>query len=267
MTIYCIGCSHTEGSGLADYKFFQNDYPGEMISNQDEAIKWTYIRNKLLTQTPFLFEKLRQENLKKAWPAKLEKITNCEVINGAYGGAGITSLLMTTLYDLDMLSREGKQTKLVIVALPSMHRVPLVNRYPIKGYNPLAFKNIFPSMVDTAPEEYKEYCKSFYSSHSEEEILTFYLSQCLALKNVVKNITGKNPIFVNIFSIRKWKSIVDESNIFLLKHYWKMLEFDSILEQRTMESFLKDDQLMLPCGHFKEDVHEAFADYINSTFL
>jgi hypothetical protein len=122
-------------------------------------------------------------------------------------------------------------------------------------------------MVDTAPEEYQTYCRSFYSSHSDEEILTFYLSQCVALKSIVKNITGKDPIFTNIFSIAKWKSIVDESNIFLLKHYWEMLKFDNILEQKNMESFLNDDQLMLPCGHFKETVHEDFAKYIKTTFL
>lgn len=266
MTIYCIGCSHTEGTGLADYKFFQNDYPGEISLEQLDSVTWTNKRSKILFQNPVLFEMLRQENLKKAWPAHLSNFTGKKVINAGVGGASISSMSMSLLYDLDNLSKEQIEIDKVIVALPTVARLPLINKEPFEGYHTLAFKNVLPSFLDNVKNEYRNYCKGFFESHSDEEMLTFYFYHCLSIKNTVKTLTGKDPIFVATYDFTEWRDTISNSKIYLLHKYWEMLDFDRILDQQSFYSFSKNSKL-LPDGHFPEQVHKEFAKYIKDTFL
>ena len=267
MIIYCTGCSHTEGVGLADNIIFPNDFPGEVHESKLNNVAWTNKRSELLLNSPFLFEQLRQENLKRAWPAYLSKITGHEVINGGVGGASILSIAMSLAYDLDELTEKKSTPDKVFVALPTISRIPILNKNPIPGYHTLAFKNVLPSFVGNVFKGYENYAKGYFESHSDEEMLTFYLYHCISIKHTVASITGSNPIFVKTYEFDDWKDIVSNSKIYLLKKYWDMLNFDSLSNQKSLNQFLDSSRVLLPDGHFKEYVHESFADYVNKTFL
>lgn len=267
MIIYCTGCSHTEGAGLADAYIFPDDFPGDIRRNINGGVEWTNKRTSLLKQDPLLYEKLRQENLKRSWPAKLADLTNNKVINGGVGGASVTSMSMSLIHDLELMVKENQTPDLVLIALPSVARIPILNKNPIKDYMPLAFKNVLPSFIDNVSGDYKTYCQALLSSHSDEELLTFYLYHCISMKHTVKAITGKYPIFVKTVNSSGWEELVENSNIFLLKQYWNSLEFNKFVNLRGLETFLDETQMVLPDGHFKEYVHQAFAEYIAKELL
>lgn len=266
MIIYCTGCSHTEGAGLADQYIFPDKFPGD-IHRSSYSVDWTNQRTGLLKQDPMLFEKLRQENLKRAWPAKLAEIKKCNVVNGGVGGASIVSIAMSLIHDLEQLIKDNQTPDIVLIGLPSVARIPILNKHPIKDYMPLAFKNVLPSFINSVSGDYKTYCESMLSSHSDEELLTFYLYHCIAIKNTVKVMTGKDPIFVKTVNSSGWETIVEKSNIFLLKQYWKSLNFSSFIAQKGLADFVDDTQMVLPDGHFKEYVHKSFAEYIATELL
>lgn len=267
MIIYCTGCSHTEGAGLADHYIFPDNFPGDIRRDSSYGVDWTNKRTALLKQDPLLYEKLRQENLKRSWPAKLATVTKNKVINGGVGGASVTSISMSLIHDLELLARENQTPDLVLIGLPSVARIPILNRNPIKDYMPLAFKNVLPSYIDSVSGDYKHYCQALLASHSDEELLTFYLYHCIAMKNTVKAMTGKDPIFVKTVDSSGWEELVENSNIFLLKQYWNSLDFSKFVKQHGLETFLDETRMVLPDGHFKEYVHQAFAEYIAKELL
>ena len=267
MIIYCTGCSHTEGVGLADNIIFPDEYPGEVQESKLNNVAWTNKRSNLISKNPFLFEKLRQENMKKAWPSHLSSITGYKVINAGVGGASVLSIAMTMSYDLHELASKGQTPNKVFVALPTISRIPILNKHPIQGYHTLAFKNVLPSFIDNVFEGYERYAKGYFESHSDEEMLTFYLYHCVSIKHIVLSITGTEPIFVKTYEFNEWNDIVKESNIYLLKQYWEMLNFDALQSQKSLSQFLDSSRVLLPDGHFKEYVHKDFANYLKQTFL
>jgi hypothetical protein len=267
MIVYCTGCSHTEGVGLADNVFFIDEYPGEVHSSRLDNVSWTNRRSELLAKNTFLFETLRQENLKRSWPSHLSAFIGNKVINGGVGGASIQSLSMSLMYDINEMIKEDETPGAVVVCLPTIHRIPLLNKNPIKGYNTLAFKNVLPCFLQNVFKGYERYCQGYFESHSDEEILTFYLYHCVAIKNFVKATVGVNPIFLKSYEFKEWEYIVESSNIYLLKSYWENLNFTDLMKQKALSSFVNESQLLLPDGHFPEYVHKDFASYINSKFF
>jgi hypothetical protein len=267
MLIYCAGCSQTEGSGLADAVVFPNEYPGDVDINKLSRVSWTNTRSSLLSKDPFLFEKLRQENLKRAWPAHLERITGHTVINGAVGGASIQSMSMTLIHDIEKLIQSGQVPNEVIIGITSIERISLLNLYPINDYTTLAFKNVMPSFVSNIEKRYARYCEEYWTSHSDEEMLTFYLYHCVMMQNYVISKIGKPPIFVKTVLTHDWESIVTTSNIFLLKEYWNLLNFKDFVQSKGLEEFAEPPNIVLPDGHFKENAHERFAKYISEVYL
>ena len=267
MLIYCAGCSQTEGSGLADAVVFPNDYPGEVDINKLDKVAWTNTRSNLLLKDPFLFERLRQENLKRAWPAQLERITGHTVINGAVGGASIQSMAMTLVHDLENLIHSNQIPNEVIIGTTSIERIPLLNLYPISNYTTLAFKNVMPSFLSNIEKRYARYCEEYWTSHADEEMLTFYLYHCVMMKNYVISKIGKPPIFVKTVLTYDWEKIVNNSNVFLLKEYWNLLNFKDLIQEKSIGEFAVPHNIVLPDGHFKEDAHIKFAEYVAEAHL
>jgi len=266
MLIYCTGDSHTEGAGLYDKIAFPDDYPGD-ISVTDSIMPWSKRRAELCGANPLIFEKIRQENLKRSWAGKISDITGHTVVNGGIGGASILSMSMNLVYDIERLIKEGRTPDCVIIGLTTDARIPIINTHPIHGYTPTSITNAVPNNSLYIPKKFNNYCNEYWASHTDEEMLTFYLYHCVSMKNYVYARTGKYPIFANTIRVQKWKSIEQNTLIFLLKEYWNMLDMDNILSRRSLESFSDPMGIVLADGHFKENAHEGFAKYIADTYL
>jgi hypothetical protein len=268
MLIYCTGDSYTEGSGLADAVMFPDDFPGLIDNaNPDSASKsiWTNKRSSLIARDAFVFEKLRQENLKRAWPSQLANITGHKVINGGVGGATMQSMAMTLIHDIESIISQNNTIDKVFISLTGIERIPILNTYPIKDYIPLAFNHaLHPKFLGHVGVKYHGYCNGFWESHSPEEMLTFYLYHCINMKNYVLYKTGITPMFLQS-KPNAWEEIVQQSHIFLLKEYWEMLEFNKLNSYKSLSDF--SDSVRLPDGHFREESHKAFATYIGDEFL
>lgn len=266
MLIYCTGDSFTDGTGLSDSRLFE-EYPGDIIAGESN-IPWSKKRSEIFSSNILLFEKSRQENLKLAWPAKIAELTNYEVINGAVSGASIVSISMGLMHDIEKLVAQGKTPNKVFIGLTSCERVPIINTHPIENFMPSAITNAIPNHASYVPEKYKSYCDQYWMSHTDEEMLTFYMYHCVCMHNYVYAKTGTYPVFLNTSrGIINWHLWVKNSSIFLLKEYWKILNADRILEQHSLEGFNSPKNTVLADGHYKESAHLGFAQHLVKEYL
>ena len=267
--IYTNGDSFTEGLGLSDYSVIA-EYPGhfkylktdpEWSDPKYNAMKleWVTLRSNILKDA-ILSLKYKKENASKAWPSRLADILKTDVINSAVGGASIFEIASKTLYDLNQLVNVQKIIPdRVLIGLTSNSRLSFIGQQ-VKSYAVYQLEDI--------PKKYQNYAKEYWGSHTDEEILTMYLYHCLTIKNTVKTLTGKDPVFLNTsFNFFQNKSIVDQSKIILLKDYWNQLGFDLVSDQPSIMDFATDEYQWTPCGHVTEEVHKKYAKHIAINYI
>jgi hypothetical protein len=263
--IYCTGDSFTDGTGLADKILFV-EYPGD-IKETDSIVPWSMKRMELFSSQILLFEQSRQENLKLAWPSKLGKLANNPIVNGAVSGASIDSISMGMIHDIEKLKKQSQTPTHVFIGLTGVGRIPIINTHPIDGFVPSAVTNAMCGHSTYVPSKYNSYCNGYWQSHSDAEMLTFYLYHCVCMKNYVYATTGNYPVFlVTNKTVDQWKQWVTDSSIFLLKEYWELLDMDSVLAEPSLWSF-NTDKIFLADGHYPEQAHDKFAEYLYNKYL
>lgn len=273
MIIYTNGDSFTAGDGLISV--FWDTYPGNISNNntladQERSRKWAstkateFSRDRHTVKSEFKLYK--EQNKQRAWPAKLGQLLDVQVINNALGGSGIVSIGMNTMQDLISLSNEGVIPDQVIIGLTGMARLSLVDdkawwdeqKWMITAH---------PGHQEEIPDRYLEYANNFWRSHSDDEIMLFFLYNCLSIRNFVKVHIGKFPIFVKtINEFDHWNSIVNNSNIPMVKKLWQLLEFDQLVHEPSIFT-VKPVTEKLACGHLLEDSHDAFSKYLKERYF
>jgi hypothetical protein len=87
------------------------------------------------------------------------------------------------------------------------------------------------------------------------------------MKNYVYATTGNYPVFlVTNKTVDQWKQWVTDSSIFLLKEYWELLDMDSVLAEPSLWSF-NTGKIFLADGHYPEQAHDKFAEYLYNKYL
>ena len=267
MFLYFGGCSFTEGSGLSDHDIFPDAYPGNFKVVED-AYKtgWVHTRQKFLDADKVLRFKLLESNNNRAYPAHLGKILNARVVNHGVAGSSMFGIMVRTIHGLTELIKANDIPDQVFIGLTSIERIPMINN----DTNPEDRRwtySIVPSFVKEE-DKFAKYAKEFWMLHTDEQLLTMYLYNCLSIKNFVKNVTGKDPIFLNTCAFwSKYYELYRYSRLPILKEVWELLDFDETFKHNALSSFANKDPRFVADGHWTEYAHVQFARHLAETFF
>jgi hypothetical protein len=275
MNIYCNGDSYTSGQEILDYQF--TNFPGydKTGSPGDRAAyankHWANIRIQQGINFYGSYDKFLEEERKFAWPGQIKKIDkSIECINGGRAGSSIIGISNRTM--IDLLKHKDKKFDLVFIQLTSPTRVEFYNWCMPKSYY---MRETALGWIEFLPKEIeKQIAKGYSQLYNDADFSIKYLYSVVGLKNLVKGITGKNPIF--LFSLKILKNyILDplEQNTVLKNSdvIQSLIRESSILEipeENFMEhTQIKNNFLYTPLKHFELKFHEEFAKLIYSKYL
>lgn len=265
MLIYVNGDSFTDGVGIADSELFP-EYPGHYRSYDELPRTWPAVRDDLVNSRN-MREQLRMENRARCWATHLGKLLNAKVINEAVGGSSMFAILTRTVHDLEELAKNNQIPDYVIIGLTSEERVPIINTTPPIQNDDYWIQTGHPSHINSLNSKYKKYAIEYWNSHSDEEMLLFFLYECLHLKNYVKLKTGKDPVFLNTSNgSGRYKNIINKTRIHLLKEAWDLAEFDNVANQSKFLDIAQKHGITA-CGHFLHEANIEYAEYIKKNIL
>lgn len=267
MLIYFNGDSFTDGVGLGDAVVFPEHYPGNWPSyNKVAGKEWPPLRIHL-TKENNLDQVLRFENRKRCWATHLGKYLDAEIINEAVGGSSMLGILTRTIHDLETLVKSNRIPDQVIIGLTSIERVPLINPNPALAEDDYWLHTAHPAHLAHLNPTYKKYVTEYWKSHSDAEMLTFFVYQCMHLHHYVKLVTGKPPLFLNTSNtFHLCPGFVDEAKLPLLTEAWQLLDFDDVAERKSLSNIAQHTQYT-SCGHFTEEGNIAYAKYVAKEFF
>jgi hypothetical protein len=274
MKIYTNGDSFTSGQELVD--FLLPGYPGnhniKFYLAKDANLTWADQRTKLILNYFGSLENLIEQEKLAAWPNCLRKINeNLTVYNGSRYGSSITGICNRTLADL--LELKNNNLDFIFIQLTNTPRIEFYNsnlpeRYFLQERS-LAWIH---QLKDNSLE--KQIATAFMKYNSDADYSIKYLYCLCGIKNIVKSLTGINPIFLLstpfiigqiLDPIRKnpdlennkiIKNLIIESGILDLKND------DSMEYVHELHKFQ-----YTPMGHYEKRTHEKFAEHIYNRYI
>ena len=272
MLIYANGDSFTAGVGINDYLMFPNDYPGNNRAgetyNPNLQAAWSRKRLNLINELN-CHDELDTKNRERAYPSHVRNMLGAtQVINGAQGGSSMFGIYYRTVHDITKLLDQGTAPGLTIIGLTAPERLYCFEREQAKENDYQSWViNIMPNTIKNSESRYKKYAQEYWNSHNDEELLTTFLYQCLAIKSFVKSTTGKFPLFLNTSSVfYRYTDLIQESKLPILQEIWKILNFDVVVNKHAFYYFGKTN-LITACGHYEEKTHFQYAKYIVDDLL
>lgn len=248
--IYCNGDSNTAGTELIDYEYFKDSYPG--FFNKDyiktlqyvnwwhtNAFKW-YFSGSLLERN-----KIKEKEKLKAWPAKLETILNVPVINAAFMGEGIESVVRATIKDILTSKTE---IKVAIIQCPPAERVEVF--YEGKFYSiQLSHKTHSVPAVNNL-------LQLLARSETDFSLHRRYLFSLMQLHDFCKN---KN---IKLLIVPVDNSYLNfDSKLSYIKEYISESMYPHAMRDEV-EKITGD--VYCPGAHFTEKVHDSFAESLTT---
>ena len=249
MLIYCNGDSFTSGHGLGD--FLLPNYPGESDDAPDKLPyleKWTvntysagYIHRYDLSK------EIRQEELKRCWPAKLKKY-GYEVVNSAQAGSSMQRISRTTITDLTELKKTNTDMLAIISSAP-------IERSEI--YYKDAWMDFSHAHLESF--DYIPHLMNFYS----ERLLDDTEGYASLIRWYVAAIQIKDHCKANDIPLLWINSVNPEGVTDKFKDLNNLIKYLDIKYELTM-SHLKSDKGYVPDGHYSERVHDQVAQILDS---
>jgi len=268
MLIYVNGDSHTAGVGLGDEHLFP-EYPGHQQKFDWNILShWSTLRTTLIRERK-LEDISTHENYKRCWATQLGVILNAEIVNEAVGGSSGFAILTRTIHDIENLIKKNKIPDEVIIGITTPERIAILNKDPSSLNDSFWVYTAHPNYIDSLDIAYRNYAKEFWKSHNDEELLTFFLYECLHIKNYVNSKIGKDPIFLNTSNVfYRYSNIVENTKIQLLKEVWGLLDFDSVHKQKSFSDIARGRGAeVTACGHYLETSHKDYATYIADNLI
>lgn len=273
--IYCCGDSFTDGTELVDHLL--PGYPGlkstnNLIVNKGEKA-WSASRFKEGSKYFGSEEQYRAEQRKMAWPGRLSEIDkNLSVINGSRDGISIVGIANRTLADLMALYNCGKTVDIVFIQLTSPTRLEIYNQRCVDTY----FMNERTyGWIDTfeTTKEQKLGIATVNHYGVVENSIKYLYNMCM-IKNAVKGITGKYPIFLGSykeFIQNVINPLIYRPEISSNKLIATLLENSGIkdipLEDIMGTIHLENKFLYTPISHFEQRTHDLYANHIYKKYI
>lgn len=267
MLLYFNGDSHTEGAGISD-KLIVPGYPEEIAeSTMESRLAWLDKRNEFFENNEAQYLRYLEENKKRSFSGQLGRMLNAEIYNSGLGGSSIFSIYARTVSDLYKFSKTSRIPDLFFIGLTTTSRVPIIND-PSNDDERRWIDTGLPFWVERLQPAHKEYATHFWKSHSDEDMLTFYLYYCLSIKSAIKSIVNRETIFLN--TSNEWYHLVDifkNTNSHMVRQTWELLNFDDIMDSEHSLEHFGIENGYVACGHFNEQGHIKYAEHIAKKYF
>ena len=261
--IYCNGDSFTHGTELYDHIFFKDIHPGfimnkDMFSDRAKSIQECYhstiAKIKCSDEECNLIE---AEAKRMAWPAKLEKLLNIQVINGAFGGSSMDGVCYRTITDIVDLKRKGETIDLAILQVTFAERFDIYindkEPFSINANMQLDAKKIGQTAVDYAKIRIAN--ETPFSLYKNLLFNLIYIFDFFKANNIPYLVIESIPTGVPMGKYDILKNLEDYIN---LKFDFSMYELSRNLP--------KDALVFCSGGHFAEPVHFELAKEIANLY-
>jgi hypothetical protein len=262
--IYVNGDSFTAGTGLSDYEFIPDfeKYNKHNISMPD----YYQVRKKIVDQSREVYDAYHTRNKELSWPAQLGKILGTEVFNAGEGGSSMSSIGYRTLIDLTKLQMKGIIPERVIIMVTDENRITLIQTQHIISDVIDTKLNWIESHLLNNIAQKSTYGKSFIKEtilvQSTTDLIIKWSLEIAMLKNIVKGLTGKYPIFAApAFITRSIKQQLMNQNLLDVASFSELfIAINDILDMDPM--LLLNPVGTIPDGHFDKISHEVFAQQV-----
>jgi len=273
MNIYCNGDSFTSGLEILDYQF--SNFPGYSPTGSylatDANYNWARVRQNHGINFFGSYEELILQERSAAWPGQLKKIdNNINFINSGVAGSSITGIANRTT--IDLLKNKNIKFDFIFIQLTSPTRFEFYNSDLSDSYfmreKPMGWIEFLPNQFE------KEIAKGYMKYYKNEDYSIKYLYVMTGLKNLIKGITGIDPIFFISLKVLKYH-ILDplEKNVMLKNNdiIQTLINESGILEipeENCMDTTqIKNNFLFTPMKHFELRCHEEFAKTIYQKYI
>jgi len=243
--IYCIGDSNTAGTELIDQEHFKDSYPGVFDKEYMDTFlyaEWWRIHAVKFYNTGTLKEKINRNNREKlkAWPAKLEKILNIPVINSAFMGASIESVVRNAITDI---LNSKIDIELIILQCPPAERVEVSYLNKIYSISTANDKHWIPDINNLL--KILTTIETDYSLHRRYLFSLMQMHDFCKVKQIKLLLVPVNKFYLNF----------DKQLTYLKNH------IDESMFPNTMTDEVEkiSQKVYAPGGHFTEIIHESFA--------
>jgi len=256
-SIYTIGDSFTAGAELIDHTFVS--YQKLNPKNLNEYLYWCDSKEFKNEMKAFgnNYNKMYGEKT-RAWPAKLGKLCNAEVVNAAFGGSNPMMWRGVVLKDFIEFQKYDRKIDIGIVQITEFSRVSLCQ---LDEDQTIIYNNMGPYTLEYGNEYEKQYYKARMMLQDEFGFFFTFLLELAAIKCImlsfgVKTVKFVMSIYPDLAKINRLTEIND------IKRLIDFLELDF----KNITSMQPEDEksFRLPGGHFKEEVHELFAHKIKN---
>lgn len=246
-TIYVIGDSFSAGAELEDHTF--ESYKKHNPKNVNEYFKWIdskEYQNELKARPDFKCH----DELKRAWPAKLESITGLQVINKSFGGSGPAMWRASVLMDFLNFNKTNTTIDIAIIQVTDYSRSCL---YTSNENNAISYVSVGVHSLTYGTNFEKLFQKS--KTMLQDDIGDFFnfLVDLATIKLILLNNGVKTIKFVGSYPFKfnnNYSTYVNE--IADLLNFLE-INFKNILYMVT------EPHTNLPGGHCNESTHEKFA--------
>lgn len=255
--LYVIGDSFSAGSELCDnmlpsWPYYKN--PKVDMEKFSEWLNSSEYTNDIaalnMTQDQFA-----ERTLEKAYPAKLGKLIDYEVINRSVGNTGSIYWRYKVLEDLIQFQKHNKTIDYAIVNFTDVFRETFVQL----DKSALHYKHISVAHADP----YKNASAYFkYKSLLQDDMSYVYhfLTDLYFIKSTLHTMGAKKVLFVMSMDLFWIKEFITSTHIVDLM---KLIELD--LNTLPILESCKVDRLL--GGHFCEETHKLFAEQIAKEFF
>jgi len=254
--IYCNGDSFTQGTELYDHIFHKDVHPGFRLPKdifnielRDALVKKHHfaIRKKVNTIAENAF--IQNEEMKRAWPAKLEKLLNIPVMNGGKAGASMDSICNSTITDIINLKSNSEPIHLAIIQVTAIDRFDIsINDHTI---------SIMPSWLDNLSTIAYEYAKI----RIENETLTsMYKNWLFNLIHLIDFFKTNDIPYLLIKSMPYFEPVGKHDELKNIESYLNLTFDFNMFDICTKLS--TDVNAFCPGGHYAEAVHDGLAKEI-----
>lgn len=252
-TIYVIGDSFSAGAELEDHTF--ESYKKVNPKNGDEYhSKWISSKEYQDELNSRVGYHKADAELKRAWPAKLESITNAQIINNSFGGSGPAMWRAKVVLDFLDFSKSNTTIDIAIIQITEYNRTCL---YSKDTHNILRYINLggFHETFGTTNE--KQFLKSRAMMQDDAGDFFNFLLDLVNIKMTLLHYGVKTIKFVGSANHIRYR-VNDNNYASTISEINSLLNFLEI-DFDKIPYLSKHAKNRLPGGHFDELAHEKFA--------
>ena len=263
MIIYCDGDSYASGAELGD--ILLPDHPGFVLIDipnhiDNERLLWkkrTQYNGDLYPVRQKLFNEIKRLEKEKAFPNKIAKKLNIEVITAAVEGSSMDAICRRTLSNLIKLKNKDNTVAFIVTTDPWRFELPAPES------RLAAWTCILPNSKShvNLNERTAAVFKYMLSANKNYHCLIRYYKNIISIQDFCK-VNNIKLFFLEwhrIVNVQIESEFKNDEDYINLKKYANF-KVDLDISQERMRTIFKTKNIICPGLHYNEDVHEYIAN-------